>query len=64
MDEGFNRKVKLKSFYKISVIIPVYKTEKFLIKCLNSIFKYDTTDIEIIVVLDGYSLEARNIVKE
>lgn len=37
----------------ISIIIPVYNTEKYLPKCLDSILENDTRDIEIIIVDDG-----------
>ena len=38
---------------KISVIIPVYNTEKYLKECLNSILAQTLKDIEIICVDDG-----------
>ena len=38
---------------KISVIVPVYNTEKYLIKCLNSLLKQTLKDIEIIIVDDA-----------
>lgn len=38
---------------KLSVIVPVYKVEKYLKKCLNSLLKQDFDDYEIIVVNDG-----------
>ena len=37
---------------KISIIIPVYDTMKYLGKCINSILKQDFQDIEIICVND------------
>lgn len=37
----------------ISVIIPVYKVEKFLDKCVNSVIKQTYKNIEIILVDDG-----------
>lgn len=37
---------------KISIIIPCYKTEKFLDKCLDSVVNQTLTDIEIILVDD------------
>ncbi len=39
--------------YKISVIVPVYKTEKYLEKCINSIIEQKYTNLEIILVDDG-----------
>ena len=38
---------------KISVIVPVYNTEKYIEKCLDSIVNQTFQDIEIIVVNDG-----------
>lgn len=38
---------------EISIIIPVYNTEKFLRKCLDSVLHQTLTDIEIICVDDG-----------
>ena len=37
----------------VSIIIPVYKTEKYLRRCLNSIWTQDYIDLEIILVDDG-----------
>jgi len=37
---------------KISIIIPVFNTEKYLSECLDSLTKQTLTDIEIIVVND------------
>ncbi len=39
--------------YLLSIIVPVYKTEKFLNKCVDSILKQTVSDIEIILVDDG-----------
>ena len=38
---------------KISVIIPVYNTEKYLERCLNAILNQDIQEIEIIIVNDS-----------
>ena len=40
---------------KVSVIIPIYNIEKYIIQCLNSIIKQKLKEIEIIVVNDGSS---------
>lgn len=38
---------------KVSVIVPVYNTEKYLCKCLNSLLGQTLSDIEIILVDDA-----------
>ncbi|MDQ1086634.1 glycosyltransferase [Siphonobacter sp. SORGH_AS_1065] len=38
---------------KISVIVPVYKVEKYLTRCLTSILNQTLKDIEVILVNDG-----------
>ena len=37
----------------ISVIVPVYKTEEYLERCVNSILNQTYKDIELIIVDDG-----------
>ena len=38
---------------KISVIVPIYKTEQFLSKCIDSIINQTYKNLEIILVDDG-----------
>lgn len=38
---------------KYSVIIPVYKAEKTLRRCVDSLLRYDREDVEVILVNDG-----------
>ena len=38
---------------KVSIIIPVYKTEDYLAECMNSVFIQDYPNLEIILVDDG-----------
>lgn len=38
---------------RISVIVPVYRAEKFLSRCINSILSQDVSDLELILVDDG-----------
>ena len=37
----------------ISVIVPVYKSERTLNKCVNSLLAQSNADLEIILVVDG-----------
>lgn len=50
--------------YKVSVIIPVYNTEKYIEKCLKSVIKQTLRDIEIIVVNDGSIDRSSEILKK
>lgn len=38
---------------KISIIVPIYKTEKYLKKCINSVLQQDYKDFELILINDG-----------
>ena len=38
---------------KISVIVPVYKAEKYIVECINSILSQTYTDFELILIDDG-----------
>ena len=38
---------------KLSIIVPVYNVEKYLVKCLDSLLTQDTDDYEVVVVNDG-----------
>ena len=49
---------------KVSVIVPVYKVEKFLRKCLDSITSQTLTNIEIICVNDGSPDNCEKILEE
>lgn len=39
--------------YKISVIVPVYKVEKYIRRCIESIINQDYSNFELILVNDG-----------
>ena len=47
--------------YKFSIIIPVYNTEKYLEKCLDSIINQSYQNMEIIVVNDGSTDNSKDI---
>ena len=49
---------------KISVIIPVYNAETYLLECLDSIVNQTLKDIEIICVNDGSTDNSLSILKE
>lgn len=48
----------------VSVIIPVYNTEKYISKCLDSLINQTFKDIEIIVVNDGSTDNSKSIVED
>ena len=49
---------------KVSIIVPVYNTEKYLNKCLSSLVNQTLDDIEILVVNDGSTDNSQNIIDE
>ena len=49
---------------KISVIIPVYNTEKYLRQCLDTVVAQTLKDIEIILVDDGSTDDSLLICQE
>ena len=48
---------------KISIIVPVYKVEKYLPRCLDSLVNQTMDDIEIICINDGSPDNSINILK-
>ncbi|TGN27133.1 glycosyltransferase [Empedobacter tilapiae] len=48
----------------LSVIVPVYNTEKYVSKCLDSILNQTLKDIEIIVINDGSKDNSQQIIDE
>ena len=46
---------------KVSVIVPVYNTEKYLERCMKSILNQTLKDIEIIMVDDGSKEECAKL---
>ena len=49
---------------KISIIIPVYNTGKYLYKCLESVLSQTHSDLEVIMVDDGSDAETACICDE
>lgn len=51
---------------KISIIIPVYNSEKYLKKCLDSILNQtiDTKQIEVVIINDGSKDDSEKIIKK
>lgn len=49
---------------KVSIIIPIYNTEKYLYKCLESVTGQTLSDIEIICVNDGSTDGSLQIMQE
>lgn len=49
---------------KLSVIVPVYNTEDYLEKCIESIIQQDYKNIEIIIINDGSIDNSEKIIKK
>ena len=53
----------MKRIPKVSVIIPVYNSEKYLKRCLESVLNQTLKEIEIIVINDGSKDSSLSIIK-
>ena len=49
---------------KISVIVPVYNTEKYIRKCMDSLVNQTLEGVEVVVVNDGSTDGCRDILEE
>lgn len=49
---------------KITIIIPVYNAEKYLNKCLDSVFSQTLDDIDVIAINDGSKDNSLNILND
>lgn len=49
---------------RFSIIIPVYNSQKYLTKCLNSVFNQSFNDYEVIVINDGSTDGSLNILNK
>lgn len=48
----------------VSIIVPVYNTEKYLVKCLDSILSQSYKNIEVIIIDDGSIDNCAKIIKD
>ena len=55
--------IKILNIPRLSVIIPIFNDERFLVPCLNSVISQSLKNIEIICIDDGSKDESLNIVK-
>lgn len=49
---------------KVSIIVPVYGVEKYIVKCMDSLVNQSFKDIEIIVVNDGTKDKSIELIKK
>ena len=49
---------------KVSIIVPVYNTSKYLNSCIKSLLQQTLEDIEIILINDGSTDESESIIKK
>ncbi len=49
---------------KLSVVVPIYNTEKYLKKCINSLLKQEIDDYEILLINDSSPDQSQNIIDE
>ncbi len=51
------------NFVRLSIIVPVYNSEKFLDKCIESLLRQNVQDIEILLINDGSTDSSLDICK-
>ena len=56
-------RIEEKKMPKVSIVIPIYNTEKYLRQCLDSITGQTLKDIEIICVDDGSKDSSLSIIR-
>ena len=49
---------------KISIIIPVFNLEKYILKCLESVLAQTYKDYEVIIINDGSTDNSEKIIRE
>ncbi|MEF1200569.1 glycosyltransferase family 2 protein [Vibrio owensii] len=50
--------------YKISLIVPIYNTEKYIARCIDSIFSQSINELQVIFIDDGSKDKSLSILKE
>ena len=53
IQQPYRQEVKKVTKPSLSIVVPVYNTEKYLKRCMDSIMNQTLKDIEIIIVDDG-----------
>lgn len=53
----------MKNMNEISIIVPIYNSERYLIRCLNSILNQSLKNIEVICIDDGSTDSSVDIIK-
>ena len=48
---------------KVTIIVPVYNTEKYLDKCIESIINQSLSEIELIILNDGSTDKSLDVIK-
>ena len=64
MIKGGVSKLSNKTTNDLSIIIPVYNTEKYIEKCLNSVLKNIPQNTEVLVINDGSPDNSEYIIKK
>lgn len=49
---------------KLSIIVPVYNVEKYIVKCISSLLEQNYDDYEIIIVNDGTKDNSINLIQQ
>ncbi|MGF6905616.1 glycosyltransferase [Fusobacterium sp. PH5-44] len=49
---------------KVSIVVPVYNVEKYILRCIDSLINQTLEDIEIIIVNDGTKDKSIKLIKE